>query len=416
MSGTALFQYSAGAFPQPRAFTLAPGQTLEVPDAFVGASTFQSLVTGSVRLQVTTGQAADLVASVRSLVSVGGGSFGAAVVAQTSDEAMGAGETRTLFTGGRTGDGSTLGFFTPSGAQAVFQLVGPDGAVRGTRSVSPVNNVFETHNPAASFFGLPAASGDVVRVQVTSGVLQPFVLVQDAGTRDVAAVLPAAASADSVFPNVSSRSAGPIRIVSSLAISNPDTTRSATVSATYYPVGGASSVPAGVVLPPGGSVFYDDPVATLFHASEGEGAVVLTSDAPVAATIWTGSREPNSGAQLAGATAPLDGTASVPSGGATVFFVQNQAPRHTSLLLFNRGDAGTVTLTAFGRAGTELGQVSLPIAASTAVRLDNLFEAIGSPAVLGRVRINPSPGTRIYAQTFTRDGTTGDLDFTDSRP
>jgi hypothetical protein len=288
--------------------------------------------------------------------------------------------------------------------------------VRGTRSVSLVNNVLETHNPAASFFGLPAESGDLVRVQVTSGVLQPFVLVQDAKTRDVAAVLPAAASSDSVFPNVSSRTAGPIRIVSSLAISNPDATRAANVSATYYPAGGASPVPAGVVLPPGGSVFYDDPIASLFQAPEGEGAVVLTSDAPAAATIWTASREPVSGAQLAGATAPLDGAASIPSGGGTAFFVQNQAPRHTSLLLFNRGSAGTITLTAFGRPGSELGQISLPIGASTAVRLDNLFEAIGSPAVLGRVRMNPSPGTRIYAQTFTRDVITGDLDFTDARP
>ncbi len=39
ISGTALYQYSAGAYPRSKAFTLAAGQTVLLGDAFAGAAT-----------------------------------------------------------------------------------------------------------------------------------------------------------------------------------------------------------------------------------------------------------------------------------------------------------------------------------------------------------------------------------------
>ena len=85
----------------------------------------------------------------------------------------------------------------------------------------------------------------MLRVTVTAGVLQPWVLIQDPVTRDVAVSLPIEATTDAVIPNVASIPSGSrILWTSSLQISNPDPReRGARVASTYYPIGGSPTAP-----------------------------------------------------------------------------------------------------------------------------------------------------------------------------
>ena len=55
LTGNALFQFSPGAFPQEKPFTVGPGATVFLEDAFAGAPSGLGLVSGSVRFQVTSG-------------------------------------------------------------------------------------------------------------------------------------------------------------------------------------------------------------------------------------------------------------------------------------------------------------------------------------------------------------------------
>ncbi len=409
VAGTALFQYSAGAFPRPRVFFVAPGQTAVVPDAFLGAASAGALVLGGVRIQITNGQAADLIATVRTSRSVFGGTSGFALPAQPQAATLQAGATRTLFLGARPNDLSTFGCFSSSGGEGVLQLVAADGTLRGTRSLSLVSNVLEFHNPAASFFGVAAQPGDVIRISVSSGSLQPFVLVQDVGTRDIASIPPAAAGTDAVFPNLVSRTQGPAFFVSGLFLSNPDTSRAVNVSATYYPIGGAP-IAATVALPPGASIAFDDALTDFFHAPPGEGAVVLTGDAPFASAIRNAARDPSNGNQYAGGAGPA---AVVPSGGATAFGALSTGLRRTDLLVFNRGAAGTLTVVGFDGDGEQAGQVSVPLPPSGSARLEDALLATGVDTTFGKLRLLPSAGMQVYVQSMTADLPTGDTDVGD---
>src|SRR5262245_14751610 len=341
IAGTALFQYSAAANPRARAFFVAPGQTAVVADAFLGAATAGTLVLGGVRIQITSGQAADLIATVRTSRVIGNGSAGAAFPAVPASATLGTGASRTLFLGTRAADVSTFGYFSSSGGEATAKLFASDGTLRGTRSISVVNNVLEFTTPAASFFGVPPQPGDVIRIDVTSGSLQPFVLLQDPVTRDIAAIPPAPAASDAVFPGLASFTRGGAFFVSGLFLSNPDPSRTANVSATFYPTGGGAPIGATVTLPPGASAAFDDTLTDLFHAPSGEGAAVLTSDTPIAAAVRNAARDPANGNQFAGGAGPA---AVVPSSGATAFGALNTGIRRTDLLLFNRGTAGNVSV------------------------------------------------------------------------
>ncbi len=417
ISGQALYQYSAGAFPRAKAFSAGPGETVLLEDAFVGAPTAPSLVTGSVRLQVTSGQASDLQASARSARYLAdGGSFGLALPAQSAAEALAPGTTRTLFTGTRAGETSILGFFSPGGATATAELFAPDGTRRASRTMTLESNVSVEYNPAASFFGVPSSPGDVVRVTVAAGLLQPYVNVQDPVTRDAALSLPVAATTDAVIPNVGSVPAGSVLWTSGLQLSNPDTTRAAAVAATYYPLGGGAPVAAALTLPPGSSAAFADVVAELFAAAPGQGAIVLTSDAPIASSQHLSAQYVEDGGQYACKSPALEGSSSVPAGGAMALDVYGTSLRRTNLLFFNRGAAGTVTLTAYDASGAAVGQLLLPVAAETAARVSRVFEAVGAAGTpLGRVRVEASEGMRLYAQAVNLDGVTADPDLSNLR-
>jgi streptogramin lyase len=419
ISGSALYQFSAGAFPRSRAFTVAPGGTVLLEDAFSGAPSARSLLIGPVRLQVTTGQAADLIATSRSARYLDNvGSFGMALPAQSSGEALGPGATRTLFTGARQGETSVFGFFAPTSAEATMQLVASDGTVRGVRSLAVESNVAQEYNPAASFFGVAAQPGDVIRISVTSGTLQPYVNVQDAVTRDLAYSAPVAASASAVIPNAgSTRVAGGAGWASGLFLSNPDAAQPASVTASYYPLGGEGPpLLATLSLPPGGSQAILDVVSELFHAGPGQGAIVLSSSVPVAASLRISLQPRVESGQYASLIPGVDGARSIPAGGAVGIGIPNTSTRRTSLFLFNRGASGTVTITGVNGSGQTVGQLALPVGSGAGTRVDRIFPTLGAPGTgFGHIRVAASAGMQVYAQTVEVDAITGDTDPADLR-
>ncbi len=170
IAGDALYMYSPGAFAAKATFALAPGATQVLQDAFGNLGSTLNLAVGSVRLRVTTGNAADLQASVRTTrVTPTGAAYGYAIGAQTIPESVGPGSQALLFTGARPTEVSILGMYTMVGATGVLTLAAPDGTVRGTRPFTLAINTREEFNPAASAFGVDPEPGDLVRVSVETG-------------------------------------------------------------------------------------------------------------------------------------------------------------------------------------------------------------------------------------------------------
>jgi len=412
ISGRALFEFSAAAYPKNTPFTLGPGETAVLSDAFVGAPTTLALVTGSIRLQVNSGTASDLFASARSALYLdNSGSFGFALPAQTTAEILQPGQSRTLFTNTRANEQTTFGYFSPGGGEATVQLVAPDGTLRGTKTLSVESNVTAQYNPAASFFGVAPEPGDVLRVTVTAGGLQPWVLIQDPVTRDVAVSLPISTTTDAVIPSVASLPTENVLWTSTLQISNPDTTETANVVATYYPIGAGPSAGVPLAVLPGGSLDLGDVVVSLFNASGTQGAVVLTSDLPVAISQRTAAQSLSDGGQYAGQGAALDGSSPVPAAGMEAVAVPDTATRRTNLMLFNRGSAGTATINAFDAAGAAVGQIVLPIGARTATRVNRVLAAAGAGGTpIGRIQVTATAGMQLYAETVEVDAGTLDTD------
>jgi hypothetical protein len=419
VSGTALFQYSPAAFPQTLAFDVGPGETVLYSDAFVGAATSASLMIGSVRLQVSTGAASDLLVSLRSnAVTDSGGSFGISLPAETADQALKTGDSRTLFTGARPGEISVLGLFSPSGGQGTATLVASDGAVRGSQNISLESNVWQEHNPAASFFGVAPQPGDVIRIAVTSGVLQPYVTIQDPQTHDLALSLPVGTSTQAVIPNAGTAGgSGGILWASGVFLSNPDLANTATVQATFYPLDASGpAVTETRSLPPGSSLAILDAVTDLFHAAPGQGAIVLTSDLPVAASLRVSAQATPEAGQYASMLAAIDGAATVPAGGALGIGIPNTAFRRTTLFLFNKGAPGIVQLTGYDASGTVVGHLSVSLGSNVATRVSQILPSLGAAGTsIGSVRVEAATGMQVYAQTAEVDDQTSDTEYSNLR-
>jgi streptogramin lyase len=417
VSGTAFFQYSPAAFLQTFAFDLGPGQTTLLSDAFVGAATSSSLMIGSVRFQVSTGAASDLLVSLRSNAVTGsGGSFGISLPAQTADQALKTGDSRTLFMGARPGEISVLGLFSPSGGQGTATLVASDGTVRGSQPITLESNVWQEYNPAASFFAVTPQPGDVIRIAVTSGVLQPYVTIQDPLTHDLALSLPVATSMQSVIPNAGTAGGfGGTLWASGVFLSNPDPTNTATVQATFYPLDASSSaVTETRSLPPGSSLAILDAVTDLFHAAPGQGAIVLTSDLPVAASLRASAQATPDAGQYASMIAAIDGAAAVPAGGALGIGIPNTSLRRTTLFLFNKGAPGIVQLTGYDASGNVVGHLSVSLGSNVATRVNQILPSLGAPGTsLGSVRVEAASGMQVYAETAEVDAQTSDTEYSD---
>jgi hypothetical protein len=414
ISGELLYLFSPGFFAARVPFTLAPGQTSLLADAFgdLGSGTVPFI--GPVRILVTSGPAGELVASVRSAQArADGGAFGYSVPATPVSEALGAGSSRTLFTGAEESDVSAFGYYTPSGAEAVFTLVAPDGTVRGSIPISVTSNIAEEFSPASSAFGLAAEPGDVIRVDVVSGTLYSYVRIVDAGTHDVALSRPARATTDAVFPNVGSAvGLFDTSFVSDLFLSNPDPQNGASVRISFYPLGsGGASATATLPLAAGGSVVIPNALEALFHVAVGQGAMVLESDAPVASSLRIAAvKEEGDFSTLA---LPLETDEAVPPGGRAFMIGELQsATRRTNLLFYNRGAAGTVTVIAYNGNSDEIGRLQVPVGNQQSARVNSVLPRLGVEEERnGRIVVEPSAGMVLYAWAAQVDGPTGDVEI-----
>ena len=258
--------------------------------------------------------------------------------------------------------------------------------------------------------------GDVVRVSVTAGSLQAYVNILDTGTLDIANSLPVAARTDAVIPNAGEvLGGGDKSFVSDLFLSNPDPEKTAQVSVAFYPylVTGSPSV-ATVSLAPGESQTIANFLPTLFGVSTGQGAFLITSDIPVASAARRASRYVTG--DFAGFAPTIDGASGLNGASAAAIGVPQTATRRTNLLLYNRGLAGSVTVTGFRSDGTLAGSIAVPLGDHTSGRLNSVFSALGvADQAAGRIRIDAPEGMNVYAWTAEVDGFTGDLEIAPPR-
>ena len=414
ISGNILYLYSPGAFAFNKSFTIAPGETQFVPDAFAGLTASTILLFGPVRIQVTSGAAGDLSATVRAARQRDdGSSFGFAQPAVAASAALGPGDSRTLFTGARDADDSVFGFFSPSGAEATATLVAPGGSARGTRKFSLAPNAAQEFNPASSAFGVTPEPGDIIRVSVTSGRLQPYVTVLDTGSADAAISLPLAATRDAVLPNLGAVTGmDDTSFVSDLFLSNSDLASSANVTVSFLALGTTDPpATAPLTLPPGGSLAIADVLPKLFSVSAGQGTVLVSSDTPVFVSSRVAGRRPEG--DYATFVPAFDGGEAIAGGAAASGFgVPQTATRRTHLLLYNRGSAGTVTVIGYDNTGMELGRISVDMAAGQAVRVNSVMEQFGvTDSRANRIRLETTPGLSLFAQLAEVDAATGDVEF-----
>ena len=407
--GDALYLFSPGASPRSAAFTLDAGATQELTDPFglFPAGVF----VGPVRIRVASGSAADLVASVRTTrVLPGGPAFGLELPAATAGNSLQPGSSTTLFTSARDPDISVFGLYTLAGATGTATLVAPDGTVRGTRAFNLATNVQQEFNPAASAFGVDPEPGDVIRVTVATGSLQAYVNVLDTGTTDVATCPPISASADMILPLAGAvTGAGGKSFVTDLYLSNPGAA-AANVSLTFYPLFGGTPQLATVTLSAGQSTAIANLLSTLFGISAGQGSFLITSDVPVACAARIGTHtEQGDYGEFAAA---IDGGQGADGRSLEAIGLAQTASVRSHLVLYNRGIAGTITVTGFRSDGTTAGPVAVTLGDHQPGRLDSVFAAMGvTDQKAGRIRVDVPAGMNVFAWATRVDGFTGDLEL-----
>jgi hypothetical protein len=410
IAGEALYIFSPGYFAARQTFSLAPGGTAILTDAFGDLGSATVPLTGPIRVRVTTGPADALVAVVRTAKArEDGGSFGYSTPAFPSSERLGAGSSRTLFTGFREAETSVFGFYSPGGAEAVFELVAPDGTVRGSLPISVTANVNEEFRPAASAFGVAEEPADVIRVSVLSGSLFAYVRILDEGTTDTALSLPAKAVTDAIFPNAGTAvGAFDTSFVSDLLLSNPEGDP-ATVTVTYRPLDPfAPEAIRTLVVDGGASTAIENVLASLFGVEAGQGALRVESDVPVAAALRIAARREEG--DFATLAAPIEADRGISTTGEA--FAVLTPTRRTNLILYNAGAAGTVTIIGVNGNDDEIGRTEISIREGATVRLNSVLSAVGSEGEPnGRIVVQGSDGTLLYGWLAQVDGPTGDVEI-----
>lgn len=410
ISGDLLFLFSDASFAPSTPFSVAPGQTLVIPDTFHDASSGAGAEFGPVRTRVATGNAADLSVSIRSArLRDDGSSFGFSMRASSTDDSLGQGSFNTFFLGARPSEIPVFGLFSAVAGDATATLVAPDGTVRGTRRFVLTRNVAEEFNPAASAFGVPAEPGDVIRLAVASGSVQAYVNVFDAGNTDVATAPPTAASTEGVFPHLSNFAGAGGRL-SDLYVSNPDATRPVNVTFSFIQEnGGGAPRLATITLPPGGSRVIEDALTNFFGVLVG-GAVTYTADGPVAVAARIASRRDEGDyATIVSALSPSEAIA--PAGAAESLGAPTTDARTTDLLLYNSGAPSSVTVIGIDDSGNETGRRTVSIGSQGSLRIPAVLTTVGGAGLAAaRVRVETSAGGRIYAVTEQIDQGTGDTE------
>jgi sugar lactone lactonase YvrE len=414
LGGQSVYLYSNGVFNPRTTYTLAANATSLIADTFGNLSSTSTLLNGPVRLGTTSGSAGDLAATVRSLrVLPDGGTFGYLFPTLSATTSLQKDSTTTLFTGALGSEVSILNLYSLVDAKATLSLFAPDGTLRGTQDFDVAKNGSLSFNPAASAFGVPAEPGDTVGVAVTQGTLQSSVLVFDAGTTDVFPSLPAAASTASVLPWVGSYAAGDRSFASDLYLSNTAADASAVVTLTYYGVGASGTPPvATVTLAALETQAITDVLLTEFGISAGQGALALSSTAPVAASARLATRvEIGDYGTFANA---IDAATGV-TGGESAYAVglPETTTRTGLLLLYNAGSAGTVTVTGFKADGSSAGTLSVALGSHAAGVVNSVFASLGvTNQAAGRVRVDVPAGMNVFGWAAATDTVTGDIDIT----
>jgi hypothetical protein len=154
-----------------------------------------------------------------------------------------------------------------------------------------------------------------------------------------------------------------------------------------------------------------DVLGTLFSVAAGQGALIVSSDVPVAVSSRVAARQTQG--DYATFQAALDGSDTIVGGSTGIAFgVPQTAVRRTHLLLFNNGFAGTVTVVGYDGQGNEVGRLSVDMAESQAVRVNSVMEQLGAPdQSVGRITVTSAPGMQLYAETAEVDLDTGDVEF-----
>jgi hypothetical protein len=416
ISGELLYLFSPGFFPVRQTFSLGPGGTALVPDVFgdLGSSTIP--VTGPIRVHVTSGPAESLEVSVRTAQArEDGGSFGYSTPAFSPAETLGEGASRTLLTGFRESETSVFGFYSPTGAEAVFTLVAPDGTVRGELPISVTSNVDEEFSPAASAFGVPAEPGDVIRVSVGSGTLLPWVRIIDGGSKDTALSLPARELASATFPNVGNAlGLFDTIFLSDLLVSNPSSS-AASVTFTYFPLDPSEpSKTQRFTLGAGESHAFEFLLPTIFQVDPAQGAIRVDSDVPIVSAVRIAARRPEG--DFATLALPIASDAAITTGSGNAFAIQT-ASRRTNLVLFNGGVAGIVTVRAMNGNNDEIGHLSVEVGSLESVRLDSILTSLGAGEEPNAVLVvQGSDGMELFAWAAQVDGPTGDVEIEALRP
>ncbi|MGH9399343.1 MAG: hypothetical protein ACRD00_03170 [Thermoanaerobaculia bacterium] len=419
--GNILYLYSPAALAASVGFAVNPQGTAVLEDVFHDIVGVGFAVSGPVRIQVTSGTASDLTASVRSAhVGEDGGAAGFAFPAVDTTGGLGDGHEVTLFTASRDGETDTLDLFTSSagaGAHGALTLTAADGTVRARIPYNLTNNTLEQFTPAASAFGLAAQAGDTVHITGGPGSLRATMRIVDSGTTDTALCLPVKASGDAVLPyaitGLGDDGTGP---VSDLYLANPSPDNPARVTVSYFGTGTSGApAPADVTLSPGSTRVVADVLQSLFGVVSGSGALVVASDTPIAIAARIASRK--SEGDRASIVGGYDGSQSVPAGGSATASGLQEIPdvRSTDLVLFNRGPATTATIVGFDGNGSEISRLTIPLGSGASQRIAAVLHELGldGPGEIrnARVRVDAPAGSRLYAAFAETDALSGDTEW-----
>jgi len=417
ISGDILFLYSPAAFAASKTFSVDGGKTILLSDVLGTVSTNLLALFGPVRIRVLSGNAADLLVTVRTASEPSaGGNFGFSSRGASLTNWLGSGSTRVLFTGTRDKDKevSVFGLYSPNGMTGTARLYAADGTLRGQRDFRLAMNIAQEFNPAASAFGVSSEPGDIIVLNVASGSVQAYVNILDLGTSDVAFLPAIEPTDDAILPILGTlQGIGDTSFVSDLFLANPDSTRPANLQISFVPLGQRFPTKTSTLtLPPSGSQIFTDVLGTLFSVTAGQGTILVSSDVVVAVAARIASRK--DAGDYASFVPAFNGGENVQGGQtATAIGVPQNDSRGTSLFLYNRGDAGTVTITGFDGDGNQIGALTVPLDSGQATRVDSVMTALGSGDIsVGKITVVPSDGMVLFAETAEGDAATRDTDVT----
>ena len=172
----------------------------------------------------------------------------------------------------------------------------------------------------------------------------------------------------------------------------------------------APPLQATISLPPGASRSIPNFLPELFGLTAGQGALLVTSNVPVATGVRIAARQ--TPGDYGGFAAAIDGASGISGGSATAVGLPQTATLRSNLLLFNRGLAGSITVTGFRADGSQAGQLTLEIGDHAVARINSVFTAFGitnQPG--GRIRVDVPSGMNVYAWTADVDGHSSDIDL-----